>query len=224
MKITTINLQDGEGLSRLLGRQRITPERFSLEVPLTEACNLLWQAVRSVAAERGESVELDIPTRDHIGEVAAWLINPTGKPGLLFYGLTGNGKTTLARALQKAIVRVTEEELGYDKRMRAHFITGKEAVGMSIAKELSKDFAALRDSRLLILDDLGEEPVEVIAWGQPWTPVVDLLEHRYDRRLMTIATSNLNSEQLKKKYGMRLYDRFRAMFEPVVFANPSYRK
>jgi DNA replication protein DnaC len=82
---------------------------------------------------------------------------------------------------------------------------------------------AFQDEKLMFIDDLGAERKEIQEYGNVLTPMVDLLEHRYSRRLFTVVTTNLDASQLGEKYGARLRDRFREMFIVVPFSNKSFR-
>ena len=67
------------------------------------------------------------------------------------------------------------------------------------------------------------EAASVKVWGNVISPVVELIYQRYDLQLFTIATSNLNTRQLAEKYGDRVGDRIREMFNVLAFNNESYR-
>lgn len=55
------------------------------------------------------------------------------------------------------------------------------------------------------------------------TPIVDLISERYAKQHLTVFTTNLESHQLKDKYGERITDRFREMVTSIIFENDSYR-
>lgn len=76
---------------------------------------------------------------------------------------------------------------------------------------------------MLAIDDLGKEAAEVLDYGNALSPVVDLLEYRYQHQLFTAITTNLNDKDLKKKYGSRINDRFNEMLQVIVFQSISYR-
>ena len=77
---------------------------------------------------------------------------------------------------------------------------------------------------LLIVDDLGVEPREIMDYGNVFTPLVDLITLRYDEQLYTIFTTNLTPSQLEEKYGKRIVDRLNEMVETIVFENGTYRR
>lgn len=84
--------------------------------------------------------------------------------------------------------------------------------------------ADLKNTELLCIDDVGTEPASLKVWGNEVSPLVDLLYHRYDRQLFTIITSNLEGdEDIAKRYGVRVADRFVEMFDLIGFDNSSYR-
>lgn len=83
--------------------------------------------------------------------------------------------------------------------------------------------SSFQDEKLMFIDDLGAERKEVQDYGNVLTPMIDLLEHRYAKRLFTVVTTNLDADQLGEKYGARLRDRFREMFIVVPFTNRSFR-
>ena len=84
--------------------------------------------------------------------------------------------------------------------------------------------ADLKNTELLCIDDVGTEPASLKVWGNEVSPLVDLLYHRYDRQLFTIITSNLEGdEDIAKRYGVRVADRFIEMFDLIGFDNSSYR-
>ena len=78
--------------------------------------------------------------------------------------------------------------------------------------------------QLMIVDDLGTEPREVMEFGNVYTPLIDLITTRYEEQLFTIFTTNLTPAQLEEKYGKRIVDRLNEMVEKVVFENESYRR
>lgn len=183
--------------------------------------------MKAEVAYRGGVMKLDDDTRTHIREAAKWLINPGATPGLLLCGLYGNGKTTLAKAIAWLIDFLSERELGRSKRKTMRLYTAQDICRMCAASEKFKEqydaYFRLFTEEMMIIDDLGEEPKEVMVYGMPHTPLVDIISARYAAQLMTIITTNLDVNDLKAKYGERIYDRFREMLTSIVFENDSYR-
>ena len=78
--------------------------------------------------------------------------------------------------------------------------------------------------QLMIVDDLGVEPREVMELGDAYMPLIDLITTRYEEQLYTIFTTNLTPAQLEEKYGKRIVDRLNEMVEKVVLRmNPIRR-
>lgn len=220
-----IDFQNVGELTRRLTAQKITPPRFSLEISEKEAANGIYSAMRAEVANRRNSLVLDDATRGHIEQAARWLIDPDGKSGLMLMGLCGNGKTTMMRSLARLIEYVTEATVGYSKRSVVTMLPAKEiARRCAAADKERKDFKELFTLEMLGIDDLGEEPKEVMSYGMVYTPLVDLIGERYDRQLATIITTNLKAEQIKDKYGVRIYDRLKEIFHIITFTNSSYRE
>lgn len=163
----------------------------------------------------------DKETAAHINKAAYWLVNTNCKPGLILFGTVGNGKTTLARAICKLIGILYASALSTERKGVVS-VTALELA--TIAKNEPERFETLKKAELLFIDDVGVEPSVVKVWGNEISPFVDMIYYRYDRQLFTIMTSNLNSEDLAEKYGLRVADRFTEMLDQIVFSNHSYRK
>lgn len=202
-------------------------ERFSLEIPEKDCANGIYSAMMAEVRSRGGVFNFDADTRAHILAAARWLINPRSTPGLLLCGLYGNGKTTLAKAIAWLIEYLSERELGYSDRVIMPLYTAKDICRLCAASEKFKEqydeYRKLFTEPMMIIDDLGEEPREVMVYGMPHTPIIDIISKRYDAQQMTIITTNLDVDQLKGKYGGRITDRFREMLTSIVFENESYR-
>ncbi len=161
---------------------------------------------------------------DACRQLAETLTIDDGCFGALLMGTVGNGKTTLMKALQKLVCNLYVS--GSLKTL-----TGIDTDGLRIvrAKNVQRDgerhryFDTLCREPLLGIDDLGAEPTEQLSFGNAATPIVDLLEERYDRRLFTVATTNLSFDMLGQKYGARITDRMNEMFRLIIFKNKSYR-
>lgn len=168
---------------------------------------------------RGLKFNGDTATTGHIEKVAKWL---TGnyKPGLMLFGTVGNGKTTLVKAIGSVINLLYNSPYGYERKV-LKCVSALELA--DIAKEDPEKFKKIKNAELLAIDDVGIEPSIIKVWGNEISPFVDMIYYRYDRQLFTIMTSNLNAEDLHKKYGERVADRFKEMFDRVPFENKSYR-
>lgn len=208
--------------------ERASLERLTFEIPVNDAANGIYAAMKAEVERRGGRMSLDEQTRQHILRAALWLTDATAPPGLMLCGLCGNGKTTLARALATLIEFITEKEMSFSNRCVMKFQTARNICRLCAAgekyKEESAVFRSLFHEPMLIIDDLGQEPQEVVVYGMVHNPIVDLITERYDRRLMTVITSNLETEDIRRIYGERLFDRMKEMFVPVIFENESFRK
>src|SRR5262249_31101876 len=65
----------------------------------------------------------------------------------------------------------------------------------------------LLNAHALVLDDLGVEYID--AKGFLSSLLDELIDHRYDLRLPTVITTNLDAAAFKERYGARVIDRIR---------------
>lgn len=171
---------------------------------------------------RGGTVEYDEMTTKNLRLVAEMLAGDSHKFGLLLAGTCGNGKTTTMRAVQSVVMLLnnTLYSRRSDLRIGNRLLEAKEIAGLS---DKDGQLTAYQTIPLLFLDDLGREPTEVMRYGNVTSPITELLEYRYNQRLTTIVTTNLEPSEIREKYGDRIADRFNEMFVVVRYTGNSYR-
>ena len=154
--------------------------------------------------------------------IANYLTGRSKKFGLMFCGLCGNGKTTWAKALQLLASGLNLKNPINNLYYVFPLWNAKDLAMRSKGKY--SDWRNVMRYQLMIVDDLGTEPREVMEFGNVYTPLIDLITTRYEEQLYTIFTTNLTPAQLEEKYGKRIVDRLNEMVEKVVFENESYRR
>ncbi len=209
-------------MSTLKNTQRVIGMKFNTDSKRMQM--LLERYFTRLVVENGKVCNADEYLAEHCQSLAEKLTAANGCRGVLMMGSVGSGKTTLMKALQKLMA-----EINWTVGLSS--VCNVDTDGMRIvrAKNIQRDgerwqyFDTLCREPLLGIDDLGAEPTEQLVFGNASTPVVDLLEERYDRRLFTVATTNLTFDKLEKKYGARITDRMNEMFRLIIFKNKSYR-
>lgn len=220
-------LSVGELTQQLLHR-KILPTRFSIDLPIEEVQKALYASYEAEVRFRRRELIADDETIDHIRIAAEWLRNPHAKSGFMMTGLYGNGKTTLLKAMCSLINYLYDSACSNDRK-QIRILNAKDIARMAIDKNLRDSYENLFYEELLAIDEVGEEPAELIVYGMVYTPLRDLLEERYARQKFTIITTNLvqNPEkqlfQIRDHYGERVVDRFREMMKILPFKNDSYR-
>lgn len=211
-----------------LGARKIMQTRFSIDLPQEQLANALYAAYTAEVRLRRHEMRLDEDTKNHIRAAAEWLGDPKGKVGFMMTGLYGNGKTTLMAAMCNLINWLFDSAVS-DERKSIRTVKAKDIAWLAIDKDGRKEFEKLYWEDMLAIDEVGEEPAEIIHYGMVFTPIRDLLEERYARQKFTIMATNLvenkqkNLLQITDHYGARVTDRIREMMKIVPFHNPSYR-
>lgn len=224
-KISTVSV--GELTQQLVARKTI-PTRFSIDLPYDDVAKGLYAAYIAEVHLRGRELKVDDDTKRHLKAATEWLIDANGKFGFMMTGLYGNGKTTLMKAMCNLINYLFDSDTSFN-RMTIRILKAKEIARRVIEKDWQSFFDKIVQEELLAIDELGEEPAEILHYGIIYTPIRDLLEERYARQKFTIVATNLvqNKEkslsQITDHYGERVVDRFREMMKIVPFRNPSYR-
>lgn len=176
------------------------PPRY-VEATVTNAEVAAW--VRSLADATVASM------RGYVPAVA-------GGPSLLLLGRTGVGKTHEAYGAIRAI-SVSGMNCSWLATTAAD-VYAKLRPRQGVDSEA--EFLRYANARLLVLDDLGA------AKSSEWTEEVNyrLINHRYERGLPTIVTSNLLARQLSDAVGERVWSRLSEMCQRVVLEGNDRRR
>lgn len=143
--------------------------------------------------------------------------------GLLLIGSTGVGKTVYLNALRHFIA--------YLNRATFRIYTGFEMERIYQMDKSSFEVGSLYSSienKMFAIDDLGEEHATIKIYGSEVNVGVDTLTQRHQlyisKGYLTFATSNLNAEMIRKKYGNRIESRVHEMFNIIVINGKDLRK
>lgn len=147
---------------------------------------------------------------------AKWLISTQCKPSLIMHGDMGTGKSTMLRAMFKAVMMTDR---------RCAYIVADKLSKVRLEHPDSFDYMLNGWYEFLFIDDVGTEPVDVKSYGNQMYPFAEIVRARYDAGLPIVITTNLDyPEEFAKVYGDRVADRLREMANSIEFKGNSYRK
>ena len=219
------NMRTAEDVKGLLRQLRVLSSGtgdFRLPLSVDEAEQYLRGAFEAQVELRGGTVQYDEMTTTNLRLVAETLAGDSNKFGLLLAGTCGNGKTTTMRAVQSVVMLLNNTYYNrIGQRIGNRLMEAKEMTGQS---DKTGQLNIYQATPLLFIDDLGREPTEVMRYGNVTSPITELLEYRYNQRLTTIVTTNLEPSEIREKYGDRIADRFNEMFVVVRYTGASYRR
>ena len=196
---------------------------LALPMENREAKNALYGYYKREVERRKNEFVMTDELKQQISEVGDFLTTETRYYGLFLPGSIGNGKTTMLKAIRDLLIYLVESDrIRYcegDKYPR--FVTARDMA--NIAKD-ADEFRSLKTTKYLILDDLCEEPAEVLSFGNYIYPFVELLEYRYEQMLPTFISSNFGAVDIEEKYhSARVSDRMKEMFKIISFKEESFR-
>lgn len=203
--------------------------RFGLYPSRRLIRSLLVRELRKLIAQRRGQYIVREENEGVLDYLVGYLCEPERHhPGLIISAGVGTGKTTLTRALLNLLgqsPRAVERRNG-GGHPPAHLIDADQlALGYS-----PDDFAArngplyrIWTSELLIIDDLGLEPLVAKHFGTEFRPVEMLIGMRYNRMLPTIISTNLTRGEIEARYGSRLFDRLNELFQFIYMSQESFR-
>jgi DNA replication protein DnaC len=122
------------------------------------------------------------------------------KPGLLFLGAPGRGKTHLAVAALRALIAKGFEGIFYDfQSLLTRIHKGYDQTSGSSDREA---YQSALDAEILLLDDVGAHRIN--DWVED--TVTSIVTHRCNSRKATIVTSNLRDPEAGDKRGSGLQE------------------
>lgn len=207
-----------------------TEGRFRFNMSHQDALDLITAFYCAEINIRHQSLKLDQPSIQNLLQLSKIITDKNPRFGIMFCGAVGNGKTTLMKAFQKCINYLDNnnhfcflDDVKYGRKFKAEMRIVDVRDIIKSAKDDASSYDILRKIKILGIDDLGKEPAEILDYGNVLSPVIELLEYRYEKQLFTVITTNLIGKEIREKYGERIADRFNEMLSLVVFRNQSYR-
>lgn len=222
-KIQPTVILDVGALTQRLLEQKIMRTRFRLPCTEEQARAFLTAAYRSEVAYRNRNYIDSEAVNNHINRLAQFLTDEGSQFGVLLCGTYGNGKTTLLYALSSVIHFLKMN--GYlDMHTNLRIYDSRKIAKLYRDRDPEVFEDACREP-LLAIEDMGKEPTETLDYGNIISPVIELLEQRYDAQLFTAITTNLTPKEIRAKYGNRIADRFNEMMCVLNFgATDTFRK
>lgn len=151
-------------------------------------------------------------------EIADWLTDNKGR-GLLCVGNPGLGKTLIC---QNIIPVLLQQNVG-------------KIVKTYSALSMNTSLDTLLRQYMLGIDDVGIEPLETVTFGVRRIAFSELVDNSEKNGTLLIVTTNLRTNHgvddkgnivpsIEDRYGLRTYDRLKAIMKSVKFTGKSMRK
>lgn len=220
-----IALASRDELKRLLVARKITRQRYNWNVTLQSATDILSAGVTGEVVARGREFKDDPYTEDNCRRLASILTGTDRRKfGIMCCGIYGNGKTSLLYSFQTAHNELCNIAGAIPEPFNKASMDIVDAVEFAMTCANVDKFKDYCRRPMLALEDIGRDAEQLKFYGNTITPIIDILEYRYQRQLFTFITTNLTLKELKAKYGARVADRFNEM-EIIIFNNPdTYRR
>jgi DNA replication protein DnaC len=216
-------------------RQRSEDPEFQARLAEAEAAEKEKRMNWAAEVRRRALGETKMPTRvidliesglqdtDPILAARSFLSSPRSL--LVMAGGTGNGKTVAACAALAHYLRVDDDGYSMPTAERVgRFVKAMEIVRIGTFNE--GFWRSLERSPLLVVDDVGTEPLDDKGWAL--ANFAALIDSRYDSKAKTILTTNLTVDGFKARYaatdGGRLVDRLREAGAFLTFGGESMRR
>jgi DNA replication protein DnaC len=138
-------------------------------------------------------------------------LNYSFKKGLFITGESGVGKTETLKALKNNPVRS---------------MAIISMIEVTAAVKSTGDFN-IPENKLVVLDDVGCEPIPIKHYGTDVRWFADFIENKYltqQNFSNLIITTNMGGEQIQELYGYRIRSRVREMFNVISVDGEDIRK
>ena len=152
-------------------------------------------------------------------EESAHRLNIDLNKGIMLTGPVGCGKTSLMNLLRYFLPSAERHYLKPCYKIASEYTTEGYA-----ALSRYSDYAfhpGTRKPVTICFDDLGLEPPLVYHYKNPCNTMAETLFSRHDYfisdLMLTHITTNLNSQEIEDRYGMRVRSRMRELFNVVPF-------
>lgn len=213
---------------------------FKLPLSIADCAALLEEYCGRLTAKFNANATYDAERNaPYINKVARWISAEytNTKPSLMLYGDIGCGKTTTALAIKEMTDALKEANSSYLAYNRCYLskeeqeqyyqwssIHRVEIVNANDVVMSDAEYAKAKNLPVVIIDDFGIEPATIKHYGSQITPMIDIIYHRYNKRMPTIFTSNLDNTSIRKHYGERVYDRLCEWCNFIDYRGESLRK
>lgn len=200
-------------LTSQIGRMKMNSTRSKADLTQEEAKELLNLAYTKRVNSRGFEINYSEKLDATLTRSAKW-ITESQRKWLMIAGEKGTGKTTLALAISDVMANLSGNKFPCITACRIEQIAKHDDY---------ETFAQIKLCENLFIDDIGTEEFQVLSFGTSVYPIVQILFARYDAMLTTICSSNLTPERFEKRYGDRIADRAKEMFDWITITGKSYR-
>lgn len=195
----------------------------------------LKRAFMAEAYEVCPGFTIEPSMKELMNDIFRWCImDDTGRynpdKGLWLYGDIGTGKTTMLEIVKRfcRYYRPWQDSDGSGRYFVPYSFRISNAV--KVCDDFSRHgYAGIDtyiDSTRQAFDELGSESVAVGHFGTVQNVFQYILQRRYEMRHtgFTHATTNMELSEISQRYGARIWDRCKEMFNFVEFSGASWRK